>query len=145
MKGLENPPTISSFEVALILVILLAVSSAFCSSCASVEWTDPSGSSVKANLGGKGCAVLERDKAGNIERVVIEHDGMSNPLAGTLRSIIGSAAGVFGGGETDAQKIAASEGCAGVLGSTPEEPAPESSAVKEAAQGAAQGAVEGFR
>lgn len=122
MKGMRDPYYPSGFEVGLILIILIAVTSAYCSACASVEWTDPSGTVVKANLGGKGCLLLERDPAGNVSRVVVEHDGMSNPLAGTLRSIVGSAANVFGGGETDAQKIASSEGCAGVLGLQEEGP-----------------------
>lgn len=37
MKGMRDPYYPSSFEVGLILVILLAVTSAYCSSCATME------------------------------------------------------------------------------------------------------------
>lgn len=133
-------------DLGVLLFILLAILVlAWINGCASIEMTDPSGVTLKANLGGKGCALLERDAKGNLSRVVIEHDGMSNPLAGTLRSVVGSVANVFGGATDKTQKIQAGEGCAGVLFQSPSTgDIDESSAISEAAEGAARGAVEGL-
>ena len=96
-----------SYTIALLLL----------TSCATFEITNPEdGTVVKAMLGGKGCVLVERDKRGVVSRVVVEHDGMSNPLAGTLRSVVGSASSVFGGESETGEKIQAGEGCTGVLG-----------------------------
>lgn len=132
-------------DIGLMLFILAALLIlTWINGCATAEWTDPNGGTASVMLGGKGCAVLERDARGNLQRVVVEHDGMSNPLAGTLRSLVGTAAGVFGGEKDPAQRIVAGEGCAGVLSSPSTEDVP-ASAVSEAAEGAARGAVEGLR
>lgn len=115
MKGMEDPPRPSDFEVALMVVIVLTIAVAYCSACASIERTSPDGTTFKLDPGTNGCALVEMDPEGHVTRAMIQHNGMSNPLAGTLRSIIGSAAGVFGGGEADSQKIVSSEGCVGMM------------------------------
>ena len=100
----------------LVLVLLILLLSLWLQGCqhATVE-----GDHISVHTFGKGCAVIERDERGQWKRLVLEGDGISNPLAGTLRGLVSSAAAVFGSRGEDHPSIEAGEGCAGVLDVAP--------------------------
>lgn len=96
--------------VAIFALLALAT---WLSGCASLKVTVPgSGEVIEAQLGVKGCIALWRNPQTREWGAVVEHDGMSNALAGTLRAIVGSASSVFGGDRDRTPLTEAGEGCA---------------------------------
>lgn len=84
-------------------------------SCGTFKVYDRAGQVVtEATFGGKGCAVIETTQAGDAV-VILEQDGMSNVLGGTISTLVGVAGEVFGAGQREPDMRQAGEGCAGVL------------------------------